>query len=536
MGNSGLLSALSSDKIVSVSRRDQHLFALYRTLVAAVITALAFGPLTPFLSQSRHPRLAGIVALVYLTVALVLWLCGRNKRWLTPVTLLGITADIIAATLTIHAQPDAAAGISMMLLFNIAVAATMLPLKYGLCIAAAAGIAGTIEYLWAQLDGGTPKNSLAELIMFATSYFATTYVCQHVGKRARRNQILAEKRGAAVANLSEINQLIIRRMRTGVLVVDNDNRITLANEAAIALLGEHKDVTQLELGNIPQLLEPLQQWRKDCKQEHPPIRLSPQCPEVQPRFARLLVNSGLTLIFLDDTSVISRRAELLTLSTMGRFSASLAHEIRNPLTAISYAAQLLEESPDTRAADQHLLQIIHQQCRRANGIIESVLSLARRERANVENIELADFVHRYALEYRQTMPIDRDFLETSSEQAKVFALIDPQHLHQILTALVNNAFKYGRTPGQPAQVQLCVSTDKRNAIIEVRDHGPGITDTALPQLFTPFFTTSDHGTGLGLYIAQELCRANQAHLEYRALPSCGACFQLLMALPPTSLS
>ena len=329
-------------------------------------------------------------------------------------------------------------------------------------------------------------------------------------------------------------------MRTGVLVVDAQNRVTLANEAASALLGDadgNSASGRLDLlSAAPELARRLQRWRNGWNQEETPLQLSPDQPEVQPRFARLLVEGDLTLVFLDDATVVSRRAESLTLSALGRFSASLAHEIRNPLAAISYASQLLEESPAIGDADRRLLQIIHMQCQRTNGIVESVLGLARRERSNPENLDLGVFVRRFVLEYQQTMSIETDSLEAIAAPKAVHALVDPKHLHQILSALVHNALKYGRVMEEPARVRLRVAVQERNAIVDVMDRGPGIPEAVAAQLFRPFFTTSEHGTGLGLYIARELCRANQARLEYVPVPAGGACFRVVLPGPHTMLS
>ncbi|GHH49574.1 sensor histidine kinase [[Pseudomonas] boreopolis] len=525
------------DRIESVPRRELYFFALYRVLVAGLLAALVFSPLSILVGKPLHPGLAQGVTTAYLLLAMLLLFWGRNDRWLTPIVACSTAADILAATLAIHALPSASAGIAMMLLFNVAAAAMLLPLRYGLGIAVFAGIATVLEYAWTQLDGDASNRTLAELAMFVTSYLALAYICHQIGQRARNNQALAERRGAQVANLYEINELIIRRMRTGVLVVDARNRVALANEAAAALLGDtdgHAGAGQLELASAaPELARRLQRWRNGWTRDEAPLQLSPDQPEVQPRFARLLADSDLTLVFLDDATVVSRRAESLTLSAMGRFSASLAHEIRNPLAAINYAAQLLEESTAIGDADRRLLQIIHQQCLRTNGIVESVLGLARRERANPENLNLSAFVRRFVLEYRQTLSIETDSLEAITSQATVQALVDPKHLHQILTALVHNALKYGRTMDEPARVRLRVAAQDRSAVVDVMDRGPGIPDAVAAQLFRPFFTTSEHGTGLGLYIARELCRANQARLEYVAVPAGGACFRVILPGPHT---
>jgi len=528
------------DRIESIPRRELYFFALYRVLIATLLAALVFSPLTPFAGEAHRPLLAKAVAVAYLLVSLALLLWGRSERWLQSIVFGSVLVDIVAATLLSHALPGASAGISMSLLFNIAAAALLLPLARAMMLALLASIASVTEYIWQAFEGSDNLRTLAELAMFVTSYLALAFISYQIGSRTRRTQQLADRRSAEVANLFEVNELIIRRMRTGVLVVDAAGQITLVNEAASALLGDSEDDSGAEpqsLANAsPELSRRLQRWRSGWQEEEQPLQLIPDQPEVLPRFARLLADSDLTLVFLDDTSVVSKRAESLTLSTLGRFSASLAHEIRNPLAAINYATQLLEESEHIGDADRRLLQIIHQQCQRTNGIVESVLAMARRERANPENLDLAAFVRRFVLEYKQTLSQDTDSLEVIIREPSVPALMDSRHLHQVLTALVHNALKYGRVAEEPARVRIRVASGERNAVIDVMDRGPGIPDAIAAQLFRPFYTTSEHGTGLGLYIARELCRANQAQLDYVSVPGGGACFRLTLSTPKTAFT
>ncbi len=528
------------DRIESIPTRELYFFALYRVLVAALLSALVFGPLTSMVGDAHQPLLAQSVSVAYLLISVALLIWGRNERWLQRIVFGSVMVDIIAATLLSHALPGASAGVSMSLLFNIAAAGLLLPLSRAMLIALLASAASVAEYIWQMLEGGQNTRTLAELAMFVTSYLALTFIAYQIGSRTRRTQQLADQRGAEVANLFEVNELIIRRMRTGVLVVDTNGRITLANEAATALLGDMEGALATERVALnmasPELARRLQRWRNGWHEDETPLQLAPEQTEVLPRFARLLADSDMSLIFLDDTTVVSRRAESLTLSTLGRFSASLAHEIRNPLAAINYATQLLEESEDLGEADRRLLQIIHQQCQRTNGIVESVLALARRERANPENLDLAAFVRRFVIEYRQTLSLENDSLEAVIREPSVVAMMDPRHLHQVLTALVHNALKYGRVADEPARIRIRVASAERNAVIDVMDRGPGIPDAIATQLFRPFYTTSEHGTGLGLYIARELCRANQAQLDYVSIPAGGACFRLTLSTPKTAFA
>ena len=512
----------------SALRRELYFFTLYRVLEAALLALVLFGPDTPLIAMPQHPVLGQAVAVGYLAASLVLLLRGRRGD-LRNEALLGISIDVVAATLAMHALPASGAGIALMLLFNIGAAALLLPLRLGLATGAVAATALIGESVWSALSDGAASRPLAELLMFAVSFLAIATLTNLLGRQLRASQALAQRRGVEAANLAEVSELILRRLRTGVLLVDGGNDIRLANEAAMVLLGETGDSQRnLELV-APELASRLERWRSDGVADDAPLRFAADLPEVVPRFTRLLV-------FLDDISLVSRRAESITLATLGRFSASLAHEIRNPLAAINYAVQLLDESAPLGEADRRLVQIVQQQCQRMNGIVENVLGLARRERAHPEHVDLASFGRQFVDDYRAGHPLEQDTLELRCKAASLPALADPRQLHQVLTTLVHNALVYGRMPGEPARVAVHVHADAGGApVIEVADRGPGIPEAVAAQLFRPFFTTSSHGTGLGLYIARELCRANQATLDHVPLPGGGACFRVRLAGPHSLL-
>lgn len=523
-------------------RRELYLLALYRVLEACLLALMLFGPAGTLIGAPRDPMLAGTVAMAYLLMAFVLLLFSQRRvPGLTLQTLIGVVVDVAAAALATFAMPGAGPGIAMMLLFNVGAAALLLPLRLGVSAAVLATAALGAVFFWNSVHVDSFDRPLAEILMFGVSYFAIASLTNLLGKDMRDSRTLADQRGVEAANLAEINELIIRRMRTGVLMVDGTGRIRLANEAAMLLLGDSGSDAEGHLRTLPQISPALAmrvaEWRRSGQVNETPLPVGEEDNEVLPRFARLLATDDTTLIFLDDTSMVSRRAESLTLAAMGRFSASLAHEIRNPLAAISYATQLLEESNDLKDSDRRLLQIVHQQCLRTNGIVESVLGLARRERANPEHIDLVGAVRHFIDDYRQTMPEENAALKAGGRHNALPALVDPKHLQQVLAALVHNAVHHGHMPGEPARITLHVDELEGSPVIEVSDRGPGIPDAVTPQLFRPFFTTSEHGTGLGLYIARELCRANEASLDYVPVPGGGACFRITLpgrhALLPT---
>ncbi|MBJ6985309.1 ATP-binding protein [Luteimonas sp. MC1750] len=516
-------------------RRELYLLALYRTLEAALLALAVFGPLkNTFGGEARDPALAVAVAATYLVAsAVLLLLSGRRSVPLTSHVVFGVLIDIAVATLATHALPFAGPGIAMMLLFNVGAAALLLPLHLGLAAAALASGALVFQYVLVVTDGNSMRERpLAEVLMFSVSYLAMATLTNLLGRDMRESRDLAQRRGAEAANLAEVNELIIRRMRVGVLMVDGSGRIRMANEAARILLGESGADSEATPRTLPQISPALAmrvaEWRRSGQTDDTPLTIGDDGNEVLPRFTRLLATDDTTLIFLDDTALVSRRAESLTLAAMGRFSASLAHEIRNPLAAISYATQLLEESRDIGDSDRRLLQIVHQQCLRTNAIVESVLGLARRERAQPENVDLVGQVRAFIDDYRQTCPEENASLRQGGQLPEVPAMVDPRHLQQVLTSLANNAVRHGHQPGEAARIIFHVDVLEGRPVIEVTDRGPGIPDAVSHQLFRPFFTTSEQGTGLGLYIAHELCRANDGRLEYVSVPGGGACFRITL--------
>lgn len=521
-------------------RRELYFYTLYRLLEASLLVFFLFGPATSLVEPLRNALGARAVALSYLFIAALLFAFGKRGE-LRSQTLTGIAADLFFGLLAMHAMPAAGTGIALMLLFNVGAAALLLPPRYGLGAAAVAVLGLFGEFAWSAADP-TLGRTLAEPMMFSIGYMAIATLTSILGRQMRDSYDLAERRGAEAAHMGEINELIIRRLRTGVLLVDRTDCIRLANEAAMLLLGDAGESTDLhgrrslEIA-APELARRLQRWRRDGSHNDSPVQLAPDLPEVVPRFTRLLAGSEQVLVFLDDTSLLSRHAESMTLATLGRFSASLAHEIRNPLAAINYAVQLLEESDDVPTAERRLLEIIRQQGMRMNGIVENVLGMARREPAKPEHVELVGFARLFVEEYLESHPLDHDTLRTSGNVARLPVMIDPRQLHQVLTVLVHNALTYGRMPGEPARVTVNVYADDAGLpCIDVLDRGPGIPESVASRLFRPFFTTSSHGTGLGLYIARELCRANQATLDYVPMPGGGGCFRVRLVGSHTLLT
>lgn len=509
-------------------RRELRAYAIYRAFAAAMIAAVATGIGGKWLGDFDDPLVAAWITCCYLGLAVILMFCARTQWRVAPQIAIGTLIDVFFANAAINAIPEASPVIAIMLILNVAAASLLLSLTFGMITATLATLTFVAPLLWRDLFGERWDHPWIEPLIFGASYYAIAWLSHVMGQRMVRGETEATRRGEEVADLAALNELIIRRLPTGVLIIERSGLIRLANQAAIALLGGTGDGHRPLVIAAPELAQRLEDWRSDGTANPQPLRMGPDKAEILPQFLRL--HSGEdddVLVFLDDTSQASRRAEGITLAALGRFSASLAHEIRNPLSAISYSTQLLEESDDLTVMDRKMLEIVRKQTTRMNGIVESVLSLARRERAEPQQVELRIVVEEFADEYRRSYPLDADTLELSLPKDPVTAMADPRHIHQILLVLVSNARYYGRMPGQPARIVLRVRGDLSRPAIDVTDSGPGIAEADERNLFRPFFTTSEHGTGLGLHIARELAWANQGELAYERRAA-GSCFRLSM--------
>jgi two-component system sensor histidine kinase PilS (NtrC family) len=523
---------------IATIRHELSFLNVFRLVQALVYVGLAFSNGGLGWLQPGAPDFARSVASLYLLFALVSMLLNRRSMpYARMAVAAALVVDIVAAVLAIAAMHDARIGIAMMLAVNLSVGALILPLRLSSFFAALATLGILGRTLLTADNGTTGEHDLLEAALFGLAYFASTTLCHVLGRQLRATEALAEQRSSDLANLSQVNELIIRRMKTGVLLVDDANRIHQINESAWMLMG-NPGADQRDLGQLaPELSRRLYHWMTSGKLDETATQLADGVPEVVPRFTRLAPNDDShVLIFLDDTPLLSRRAEELTLTSLGRLSASIAHEIRNPLAAIRYSAQLLAESKSMDSTDQRMVEIINNHCIRLNEIIENILQLSRRERSRPETLDLGHWAQAFVEEYSQGNDLGADSLRAiASSGAPVAAVADPQQLQQVVWNLVQNALRYGRLPGEPARVMVVTRQGEHGVpILEVIDRGPGIAPKVAAQIFEPFYTTHEYGTGLGLYLARQMSDANQAALEYVRVAGGGSCFRLVLTPPARS--
>ena len=349
-------------------------------------------------------------------------------------------------------------------------------------------------------------------------------------RRLEVSETLAEQRASEVVSLEALNALILQRMRTGILVLDEQRRIQLANHSARTLLAQSPLEGQLIDEYSTALVERLNLWLNNPALRPQSLKIAANGLELQPSFIALEQSPNRqTLVFLEDLAQISQQAQQLKLAALGRLTAGIAHEIRNPLGAISHAAQLLQESEELDGADRRLTQIIQDHSQRMNRVIENVLQLSRRQQSAPQRLDLASWLTQFVAEAREQAG-ERQRIHLRIDTGDFRTLMDPGQLTQILDNLLRNGWRHSALLHDPAEVWLTLFIDCESqlAVLEVQDNGPGVAPDQQSHLFEPFFTTSSQGTGLGLYLSRELCESNQARLDFKPRQG-GGCFRITFA-------
>ncbi|HJY40297.1 MAG TPA: HAMP domain-containing sensor histidine kinase, partial [Steroidobacteraceae bacterium] len=367
--------------------------------------------------------------------------------------------------------------------------------------------------------------------------FIVTLGVGPLARNLRESEERVRQREVDVANLAELNQFIVQHLRESILVVDAHDTIRLINESAALLLNGASVPQGTPLGEVsPRLLYLLESWRRRSDDWHlttMTMLASDGGTLVQPHFVSLDTSGrGPTLVFLEDTTLIVERVQQSKLAALGRLSASIAHEIRNPVGAMSHAAQLLAEAPSLSTQERRLTDIITNNGERVSTIINNVLQLSRRDTTRPERIELNAWVDEFLAEFRQTSEVDERGIRFDPV-GELDVRVDPSHLYQLLWNLCENALKYGRRDDNDASVELRtgrIQTSDR-PFLEIIDRGPGIAQADAERIFEPFFTGSKGGTGLGLFIARELAQCNRATLIYEPRTGGGSVFRVVFADP-----
>lgn len=513
------------DRARSVSLRYLNLFRLILAgLFLVAGRELGLG--------DEAPRIYQLVALGYLGAVLALGFPDAARRLGFERTVaLQVVIDVIALSLIMWLSGGYRSGIPALIMVMLAGAGLIAEGRMVLFTAALATIAVLIENTWRYV-GGRQSVDFLQVGIFCAGFFGIAVVARLLAMRAQANASLAAERGAALAKQQAVNEHIIRDMRDGVIVVDARGCILHANPQAVDLLGmmhtRAEGLEGLALGDLDAAFEPMLQpaAAPGVAADGRLLRVGPGGRLIHCRAVAGEAGSaaaGDTLLYLTDYEDIQRQLQQIKLAALGRLTASMAHEIRNPLSAVTQAAELLRE--EKRGEMQvRLVRIINDNARRIERMIRDVLALGRREQAMPEALPLAAFVGE-VIDGRVFRAADELPLYAVDIDPGLTLAMDRAHLHQILDNLLANAARY--CSGRPGAIRLWTEALPGERIaLHVRDDGPGFGEAVRAHLFEPFFTTHPKGTGLGLYIARELAEANDAEL---ALASAGPGAHLVLS-------
>lgn len=429
-----------------------------------------------------------------------------------------VISDIVFFSVMLYASGGLPSGLGVLLLVSLAGAGLISCGRLALFFASVATISLLLQEtysLW-MVDFYSAQYSQAGLLSMA--YFAVAWLAHRLAKHTLASEQLARERSIDLANMAQVNQLVIQDLQEGVLVVDKHGYIRQRNSYAERLLDLNpftEGTPLLELSAcMPGLAARLAVWQGDSSINFDLLRVGHGNALVRTRFLPIQANSrNGVVIFLEDTGRIQAQLQQLKLAALGRLTANIAHEIRNPLSAINHAAELLEEEQLENNTDPRLVRIICDNTRRLNKIVQDVLQLNRRNIAKPDLFDLHEFVKKFLEEFCHAEKIERNAFVLKNTNNYLISF-DRDHLHQILWNLCRNAWRHCRQRNGSIHIRLISAVNENNVFLDIVDDGEGADPQEVKQIFEPFFTTAAGGTGLGLYIARELCETNQASLDY----------------------
>ncbi len=500
------------------ARRLLVLLALFRMSFAALLLGLSGLQLDTGLHQlSNAPFPALLLAQIALGGFWLFTLAGR-RFGLAAQSWLQLGPDLPWICILIWATGGLGSGLGLVLLLSCVGAGLVMPRRAALTYGALASLHILGFAALAAMSGEAV--TWPHVGLLGAAAFASTWGVNVLTRRADDSAQVAYRASRELDDLARLNEVIIERLHHGLLVVSPRGRVRLANAQAQQLLGPAPQGALL--GEFaPDLEARWIAWRLGRDDERPGLNCAGD-RECALHFAPLGEEGAVTLIILEDLGEAKARMQELKLSALGRLTAGIAHEIRNPLSAISHAGALLGES-DLNPQDRQLVAMVCHHATRINAIVTDILQLSRQRPSAPESLHLGAWLDTFLSHYRTGLDPQTERIDLRCREQHVDVRMDPGHLSQVLTNLLDNARHHGRALSGPSIVTItCERFPAGGRIhLQVTDNGPGIPADAAARLFEPFFTTSRSGTGLGLYLSRELCEFNGASLVH--LPHDGGC-------------
>lgn len=499
-------------------------YTSYRLLLSLGLFALLLFTPHDLIIGALHPFFYTIISCMYVVLCSINFLTFKfYPRHLQQQLLIYLILDLIHITLMLFLSSGPNITIILLYMVVVLVATMLLTPRKALLLTLASIIAVVYQQFFYSIFDGTQISFIGSSALITLVFISTYALGKIASKRMQFVETLAVDQRKEILQLQNIHQSMIEQLDTGFMVIDADGQIVTCNEAVRHLLDiPSKSILQQQ--NIGDIRESLFVQLKEHKQYA--LRgifhyfQTEDASGISVQYRPIATQQQqLTLLILESLQKINQHVQQLKLASLGQLSASIAHEIRNPLAAISQANELI--AADHLDQQQFLTKIIQKQCLRINRIIEDTLNMSRQHQTMPENISLQPWLHEFIAE--DLADIQQSIYLEMQDDVQIY--FDPQQLRQVLINLIRNAIRHGHEHAPDSLVILQVWQLGEIVHIDIVDQGTGISEKQQQKLFEPFHSTATTGTGLGLYLSRTLCEANHARLKY--IPQTqGACFRI----------
>lgn len=485
-------------------------YDLYRILSVVLFLGIY---LFSFINKSHSLLFFSILFVYFIFALLFLYFWKAKNPWFDKQVFISGTIDVIAVSSMLSIIGNMQSGYGILLNVTIAALSILVPGRLAIFFASLAScllLCGSfLQFIVNNQDLGTFYYSG----IYGAGFFATALTAWYLSNWVRMSERLAQYRSYELASMQKINEYIVERLHSGIIYVDIGKQVKLINSAAMHFLGMNKQSSEINLHQIsPLLADKFDDFLVKSKKNERMAQTIIEEPFLRVHFfSTAVANNPEVLIILEDMTYIAQQAQQMKLASLGRFSASIAHELRNPLGAIAHAAQLFGDVEPLNEEDGRLKQMIINNCERMNGVIKNVLQLSRRQQSQPQINEIASFLEVFKKDFCHNNICDLKIKLPKNKQISVF--FDKSQLEQILVILCENAMQHGRDEHGTVNIVISAKSVSNKIVLTVSDSGPGIPAEYRDNIFEPFFTTLRSGTGMGLFLARDLCEINQARLN-----------------------
>ena len=333
--------------------------------------------------------------------------------------------DAGAVSVLTYASGGVGSNLAVLLVIPVGSMALLAVGREGLVIAAIAALAILVQQIASQAAGFSTVSDYPLAGIMGAIVFLVAASAWPVAKRLRESEAQVRRQEVDLANMAQLSQYIVQRLRESILVVDPSDRLRLINESAAEMLGDEVAVPGALLGEVsPRLLYLLTMWRTSAEARPGEaaagtFTAADGVRSIEPHFAPLgAAEPSPVLVFLEDTGTLAVRVQQSKLAALGRLTASIAHEIRNPVGAMSHAAQLLGEAEGLGATELRMTEIIRSNAQRISTIVENVLRLSRREAPRPERLQLGEWCARFREEFCATTQCDPAYFKLQGQRGR----------------------------------------------------------------------------------------------------------------------